>query len=317
MREGRDRVAHLVTPYGCILKPMSAVDKTGAMVDVPIACPLASLTYAPEEPDGLRSLFKHRLTLKPSSPEDPWTIVLYCDEVTPGNPLANLSRRRFHSFYWSFIELGTEALSHEESWFILMTEFSTVVNCLQGGLSACFAAAVKAFFRDGMDMKRGGLTLSLDGQDTKLFATLGSVLLDGGAHKYVWGARGDGASKFCILCTNLWTSQSNIVAEDGTNLLRCDVITVDGLEAASDIELRTNMRCLQQESARVAPEAFTLLQQALGLTYHPRNVLVDRELDSLLHPTTAYTHDWMHCLFVDGVANLTVYLFSKPASLRT
>jgi hypothetical protein len=68
------------------------------------------------------------------------------------------------------------------------------------------------------------------------------------------------------------------------------------------------MRCLQQESARVAPEAFTLLQQALGLTYHPRNVLVDRELDSVLSPTTAYTHDWMHCVFVDGVANLTVYL---------
>ncbi len=113
---------------------------------------------------------------------------------------------------------------------------------------------------------------------------------------------------FAYCATNLWASQSNIVAEDGTSLLRCDVITVDGLEAASDSELRTNMRYLQQESARVAPEAFTLLQQALGLTYHPRNVLVDRELDSLLHPTTAYTHDWMHCLFVDGVANLTVYL---------
>ncbi len=208
--------------------------------------------------------------MKPSSPEDPWTIVLYCDDVTPGYPLAKLNRIRFHSFYWSLIELGTEALSNEESWFILMTEFSTVVNGLQGGLSACFAAAVKAFFKDGMDMKRGGLTLSLDGQDTKLFATLGSVLLDGGARTYVWGARGDGASKLCILCTIPWTSQSSIVAEDGANLLRCGVNTVDGLEAASDSELRTIMRCLQQESARVAPEAFTLLRQALGLAYHPR-----------------------------------------------
>ena len=148
-------------------------------------------------------------------------------------------------------------------------------------------------------MKRGGLTLSLDGQGTKLFATLGSVLLDGGAHNYVWGARGDGASKFCILCNNRWTSQSSIVGEVGTSLLRCDVITVDGLAAASDRELRTKMRCLMLESARVAPDAFTLLQQALGLTYHPGKVLVDRELDSLLHPTAAYTHDWMHCLLVE------------------
>ena len=188
-------MANLVTPYGCVLKSMSVADKTGAMVDLPIACPLASRTYALEESDGLRSLFKHRLTLKPSSPEDPWTIVLYCDEVTPSNPLATLNKRRLHAFYWSFIELGTEALSHEESWFILMTEFSTEINGLQGGMSACFAAAVKTFFKDGMDMKRGGLTLSLDSQDTKLFATLGAVLLDGGAHTYVWGARGDSASR--------------------------------------------------------------------------------------------------------------------------
>jgi hypothetical protein len=59
MREGRDRVAHLVTPYGCILKPVPAVNKAGVMVDLPTACPLASLTYALEESDGLRSLFKH------------------------------------------------------------------------------------------------------------------------------------------------------------------------------------------------------------------------------------------------------------------
>ena len=136
-------MAHLVTPYGCILKPMSAVNKTGVMVYLPIACPLSSLTYALEESDGLRSLFKQRLTLKPSSPEDPWTIVLYCDEVTPGNPLASLNRSRFHSFYWSLIELGTEALSHEESWFILMTEFSTGANGLQGGLSACFVQPLR------------------------------------------------------------------------------------------------------------------------------------------------------------------------------
>ena len=45
MCEGRDRVAHLVTPYGFILKPMSAVDKTGVMADLrmssckPFVCP--------------------------------------------------------------------------------------------------------------------------------------------------------------------------------------------------------------------------------------------------------------------------------------
>lgn len=157
-------------------------------------------------------------------------------------------------------------------------------------------------------MKHGGITLSLDGGDVKLFAELGSVLLDGGAHKYVWGARGDSASKFCLLCKNLFSGESHVVDEDGSNLLRCDVIKRSELEPASDADLRRNMRFLEQESSRIGPDAFTQLQQALGLTYHPRGVLVDRELDSLLQPTSTYSHDWMHALFVDGVVNLTLYL---------
>ena len=196
-------MASLNTIYGPILKQMQLLDTSGASIDMPFACPFASLTYALAESPNFRKLVKQRLLLNPSTPEHPWTIVLYCDEVTPGNPLATLNKRRFHAFYWSFIELGTAALSNEECWFILLTEFSTIVSSLTGGLSACFAGAVKAFFKDGMHMKHGGITLSLDGEDVKLFAEMGSVLLDGGAHKYVWGARGDSGSKFAYCAKNI------------------------------------------------------------------------------------------------------------------
>ena len=114
MRQGRDRVASLNTVYRPILKHMQLLDTSGASIDMPFACPFASLTYALAESPNFRKLVKQRLLLNPSTPEHPWTIVLYCDEVTPGNPLATLNKRRFHAFYWSFIELGTAALSNEE-----------------------------------------------------------------------------------------------------------------------------------------------------------------------------------------------------------
>ena len=274
---------------------------------LPIACPFASLTYALAESDSLKRLFKRQLTLHQSSPEAPWNIILYTDEVTPGNPLATANQRRFHAVYWSLAELGTDALSHEESWFVLMTEFSPTVNCVKGGLSAVFAALIKTFFKEGADMRRGGISIELGEDDVrKLFALTSIVLQDGGPHKYVWGARGDGASKFCMLCKNLFTKDSEMVDEDGTNLLRCDVIKVAGLVPSSSRELRLNMRYLEQESITLSPDEFTKLQQALGLTYYPHGVLVDRELDDLLEPTEAYCHDWMHCLFVDGVVNLVI-----------
>ena len=308
MRKGRDRVAALDTPFGPILKHIEVLNAAGDTVQFPIACPFASLTHALESSTSLQKLVQRQLLRHPCSPESPWNIIIYCDEVTPGNPMAHQNQRRFHAFYWTFLELGPAALSHEESWFIFLTEFSTNVNSLQGGLSACFAAAVKAFFQEGLDMMNGGVTVPLSGDHIKMFAKLGVVLMDGGAHKYVWGARGDAATKYCILCKNLFSRASEVVDDDGTNLLACDVINVSGLVPATDAELRINMRYLEQQSSVVSGEQFALLQQALGLTYHPRGVLVDRGLDHILSPTATYCHDWMHALFVDGVVNLVVYL---------
>ena len=159
MREARDRVAQHETAYGPIVKSLQVADKDGVVLQLPYACPFASLTYALDESVSLQRLFKRQLSLQPSSPEAPWNIVLYTDEVTPGNPLATLNQRRFHAFYWSFAELGADALSHEESWFVVLVEFSTLVNTVLGGLSAVFAAVVKSFFRDGMHMQHSGVTM--------------------------------------------------------------------------------------------------------------------------------------------------------------
>ena len=55
-------------------------------------------------------------------------------------------------------------------------------------------------------------------------------------------------------------------------------------------------------------DRFVEMQQALGITHHPRSLLLDRQLDSILDPVRVYMHDWMHGIFVDGCANLLVYL---------
>ena len=44
------------------------------------------------------------------------------------------------------------------------------------------------------------------------------------------------------------------------------------------------------------------------MTYHPRSMLLDRDLDRVLPIADVYQHDWMHCLFVDGVYNVQLYL---------
>ena len=309
MRGARNALTTSVGMYGPIIQSIGCVDKDGGTKHIPVACPFASLSAAVEESASFRSFLKQQVLLHPPSPERPWNIILYSDGVTPGNPLATANKRKFQAIYWSFLEFGVSALSHEESWFVLATEFETAVSCVSGGLSQIFAELIKCFFKhDGFHFLNGGMNVNIDEDSHRLFAKLGAVLQDGGAHKTVWQARGDGASKFCMLCKNLFTHDSKVADGDGSHMLRCNEIKLDGLVASTDRELRTNARHLERMSAILGPDDFTLLQQAMGLTYAKHGLLLDRALDRVVKPTEIYMHDYMHALFVDGVLNLVIYL---------
>ena len=134
------------------------------------------------------------------------------------------------------------------------------------------------------------------------------MLQDGGAHKSVWHSRGDAASKFCILCKNLFVQESQIVDEDGTKLLSCNVLKWDELVKASNADLRNTARYLERKAVTTPAQQFALLQQSLGMTYHKHSLLLCRPLDPYVQPVDVYMHDWMHALFVDGVFNLVLYL---------
>ena len=310
MRKARDFItSNADGGYGPIIRHIECHLITGGTKSLPIADPFASLAAAIEQCASFRVFLKTQLNLHPPSPEKPWNIILYSDEVTPGNPLSVSNTRKFQSVYLSFLEFGVNALSHEEAWFAIMTEFSTAVNTLHATLSQVFGAIVKSFFQpEGFHMMDSGMTILLDGDYYRLFAKIGVVLQDGGAHKVVWQSRGDGASKFCLLCKNIFTDASKVVCEDGTHLLRSNQIKLNELVAATDAELRTNARYLERMSTELGPEDFAQLQQAIGLTYAKHALLLDRDLDRLIQPTAVYMHDYMHALFADGILNLCTYL---------
>jgi hypothetical protein len=249
------------------------------------------------------------LDAHPPSPETPWSLILYSDEVTPGNPLATHNKRKFHAIYWSFLEFGANALCREETWFCITTALSTDIVEVSAGLSQVMGAIIKTFFdTGGFDLGQAGIRLPFAPDEIRFFAKLKIVVQDGGAHKSMWHARGDGATKLCLLCKNLFTDKSNICDEDGTHLLRSNVIRTEQLEEASSNELRKVARYIASKVGTMGVDAFTELQQSLGVTHHPHAILLDRSLDEIVQPTEILMHDWMHGLFVDGIANVLVYL---------
>ena len=125
MREARNLITSTPGTYGPVVKSIECEDVDGNPQRIPISCPFAALAAAMSESPGCRKFVTNRLRKNPPTPEKPWNIIMYSDEVTPGNPLATMNHRKFHAVYWTFLEFGATTLSHEEGWFPLTTEFST------------------------------------------------------------------------------------------------------------------------------------------------------------------------------------------------
>ena len=303
IREARDQENLQATPHGPILDSLDVIGLDGEIKQIPIANPFALMWTIVKRNTKMAPFLLKRLQKHPPTLEMPWHLVIYSDEVTPGEVLSPHNLRKFQAVYYSFLELGPAALSREESWMTAMVEYSVKVNELPGGLSQVFGCLIKAFFPSGDPVSH--LRLPFDTESIRLFFKLGVVLQDGGARKVVWSAKIDGSSKTCLLCKNLFTQESNIPDEDDGRLLVCNVLKHNRLVKSTSDEIRRNARYLAtlEGTARLEP-----VSQALGLKHRRHSLLLDRSLDDLVSPCDVYTHDWMHCICANGVANLIIYL---------
>ena len=102
MREARNMQCKTSGPYGPILQYVNVVSKTGGDVQIPIANPFAMLHACMTYSRGLQTFVARLILQTPSSPEEPWRLLIYSDEVTPCNVLSTNNRRKFQAVYFSF-----------------------------------------------------------------------------------------------------------------------------------------------------------------------------------------------------------------------
>ena len=131
-------------------------------------------------------------------------------------------------------------------------------------------------------------------------------LQDGGAHKLLWGCKGDGGTRLCMLCSNLIAEASGLVDAYGGDIVVCSLIHEHQLCFATDRSVRATLNRLAAFKLTDGSTAFKLRQQAIGFTYQEHGVLQEAKLTDIVLPVSQYCHDWMHCLFAGGVFNIVV-----------
>ena len=148
----------------------------------------------------------------PSSMEKPWGIIIYCDEVVPGNVLGR-AERKVWCIYCTIAQFQ-DHLAQEDAWFTISVERSTFVSTLDGGVAQMMGHVLQSIFCSAMVDPRLGFKLKGPHGDTSgditMYFDFHMVLADGAAQKLVWSSKGDAGTKFCMLCANVHAAKKNM-----------------------------------------------------------------------------------------------------------
>ena len=109
----RDDVASTMTPYGKLHQVLKIPRNEGEPLDLEVQAPHATFYNACAQSAAFSTMVARAIARVKPTMEQPWHIVLYLDEVLPGNALSHTQNRKLWACYWTIAEFGGVALSHE------------------------------------------------------------------------------------------------------------------------------------------------------------------------------------------------------------
>ena len=251
-------------------------------------------------------------TENPSSPEKPWSLPLYSDEVVPGNPLASRINRKVYAIYGSFAQHKTK-LQCEDAWLILAMLPSTILAELEASIGQVFAKLIEAIFLGPACDPRNGLYVPhpVTSMDAMLYFDLGGFVQVGFAMKQTFNIKGGSGDKFFMLCSNIRvisldlspdTPEEDIPGSHVCKLANCILST--------DQEVLDAFQVCKEKPTTLPKKQFELWEKACGITFSHHALLLNQTvLDShLLKPISGYIHDWMHTMASQGVIQRSIWL---------
>lgn len=175
--------ASATTPYGRVIQRMSLPHATMKHWD--FVHPLAFLHYMGGLSKSFFDVMKDCWT-----PGVPLRIVLYIDEICPGNPLRPEKSRTLQAIYWSIIEWPTWMLQRTATWPVFGTLRSTIVEQLPGSVPYLMSRVLQVFFSAEGHSMTNGVTIVNAREDLLITAKLGGFLADEKALKELGDSKG-------------------------------------------------------------------------------------------------------------------------------
>ena len=136
-------------------------------------------------------------------------IILYIDELVPGNALRHDMARKMHGIYWTFAELPQWLLCRTSTWFCFGVIRSSIVKDFPGQVSQLMAMVLKVFFTGATTFENGIHVFDPSKQRAILLRSrFGGFLGDEKGLKEIYDCKGQAGTMPCLKCGNILGSQT-------------------------------------------------------------------------------------------------------------
>ena len=309
IRAARDEDVQARTPYGALHQTITVTSPNGD-VTFEVQHPMAMLYHMCSTSRCFSRLISRTHAANPSSPAAPWNLIVYTDEILPGNQLAYKHLRKLWGIYWSIQQFGTAVLSDEEAWFEILFARSNVTKKLCGDVSALIASVLRLFFGEGgHDAQHAGICLKLvNGSLIRIFLSLEIVIADEAALHLTYMCKGSSGLKCCVLCQNIFKNTGRSVVESDTSGFAQHHWCADSSKIVlhTSATIKAILARLSTAAGILTKVAFAELETRLGWNWVPGSLLTDARLLDMCCPSKHMLYDWMHVFCVSGVVNVHV-----------
>ena len=235
------------------------------------------------------------------------TVILYMDELCPGNPYRPDKARKLQGVYWCLQEWPDWILRRSALWPVFGVLRSSTVEKMRGGIGAFYAKVLEICFLDGPHTMLQGVQLVCNGKSFAVTFKYGGLLADEDCLKKVHGYKGAQGIKACMDCGNLMRVKT--IARVPAGCKHISTPTLRGIKRNKNADIWAMADDLTDAVARGLP--YAMMQKARGLNYTPDGLLWNIALRDIHLPIDHYLRDWMHILVSGGAANAQLFALGK------
>lgn len=288
------------------------IDKHCVEVEAPLGNTLCKLRFVQPVPVlesmcQANSKFADLLSAALTKTAGRLSLVVYHDEITPGNVLKTDNHLKTTALYFSLLELGPSCLQKELCWIPAGLILHNSAQNLSGGLSAW----VRYFVTTLLPNLEGAAPVTFKaGRVLPALFSIRMFLFDEAAMKATADSKGASGTKPCSLkCKNVISKhKKSSSAADNDYLVSIAETSVAKFDPMEDEDVWSVVDHLSAQSHSLGKRELEQLETRLGMNNNPFGILQDTKLRKHVKPTD-FCYDPGHVYFSNGVVGWEIGLF--------